>query len=134
MEVRKDMKDWVLSLDGDKWSVTFDVRDLGRHFDTTFRGWSATLAAKVRLVISLLVLMFALPLDFHGRVRGMGLRPLCLLLLAYESFGHLFVVLFGLVVSLWLVLVLFLACLMGPLVVALLFAWFGSVFVYFVGI
>ena len=60
-EVRKGMKDWVLSQDGDKWSVRFDVRDLGRgHLDTTFRGWSSTLAARVRLVISRLVLIFAL--------------------------------------------------------------------------
>ena len=28
-EVRRDMKDWVLSQGGDKWSVMFDVRDLG---------------------------------------------------------------------------------------------------------
>ena len=68
-EVRRDMKDWVLSDSGDQWSVKFDVRDLGGHFDTTFRGWSSTLAARVRLVISRLVLMFILPLDFHGRVR-----------------------------------------------------------------
>ena len=68
-EVRKDMKDWVLSLDGDKWSVKFDVRDLGGHLDTTFRGWSSTLAVRVRLVISRLVLLLVLPLDFHGRVR-----------------------------------------------------------------
>ena len=68
-EVRKDMKDWVLSQEGDQWSVKFDVRDLGRHLDTTFRGWSSTLAARVRLVISRLVLIFVLPLDFHGRVR-----------------------------------------------------------------
>ena len=27
--VRKDMKDWVLSQEGDRWSVKFDVRDLG---------------------------------------------------------------------------------------------------------
>ena len=27
--VRKDMKDWVLSCEGDQWSVKFDVRDLG---------------------------------------------------------------------------------------------------------
>ena len=58
-EVRKDMRSWV----------KFDVRDLGGHLDTTFRGWSSTLAARVRLVISRLVLIFALPLDFHGRVR-----------------------------------------------------------------
>ena len=37
--------------------------------DTTFRGWSATLTSRVRLVIARLVLIFALPLDFHGRVR-----------------------------------------------------------------
>ena len=67
-EVRKDMGEWVLSLEGDKWSVKFDVRDLGGNLDTTFRGWSSTLAARVRFVISRLVLIFALPLDFHGRV------------------------------------------------------------------
>ena len=67
--VRKDMKDWVLSQEGEHLSVKFDVRDLGEHLDTTFRGWSSTLAARVRLVISRLVLIFVLPLDFHGRVR-----------------------------------------------------------------
>ena len=51
-EFRKDMKEWVLSCEGDQWSVTFDVRDLGGHLDTAFRGWSSTLAARVRLVIS----------------------------------------------------------------------------------
>ena len=44
--VRKDMKDWVLSEDGDKWSVNVDVRDLCEHLDTSFRGWSSTLAAR----------------------------------------------------------------------------------------
>ena len=43
---------WVLSQEGDKWSVKCYVRDLGGHLDTTFRGWSATLAAGVRLVRS----------------------------------------------------------------------------------
>ena len=36
--VRKDMRDWGLSHEGDKWSVKLDVRDLGGHLDTTFRG------------------------------------------------------------------------------------------------
>ena len=63
------LRDWVLSCEGDQWSVKFDVRDLGGHLDTTFRGWSSTLAARVRLVISRLALVFILPLDFHGRVR-----------------------------------------------------------------
>ena len=68
-EIRYDMKSWVPSQEGDQWSVKFDVRDLGGHLDTTFRGWSSTLAAGVRLVLSKLFLIFALPLDFHGRVR-----------------------------------------------------------------
>ena len=63
------MKDWVLSEEGDKWSVKFDVRDLGSHLDTTFRGRSAVLASRVRLVIARSVPIFALHLDFHGRVR-----------------------------------------------------------------
>ena len=33
------------------------------------RGWSGTLASMVRSVIARVVLIFALPLDFHGRVR-----------------------------------------------------------------
>ena len=66
-KVRKDMKDWVLSEEGDKWSVMFDVWDLGGHLDSTFRGWSSISAARVRLVMSRLVLIFALTLDFHGR-------------------------------------------------------------------
>ena len=68
-EVQKDMKGWVLSHEGNQWSVKFDVRDLGGHLDTTFCGWSSTLAARVRLVISRLVLIFVLPLDFNSRVR-----------------------------------------------------------------
>ena len=27
-DVKEDMKDWVLSQDGDRWTVRFDVRDL----------------------------------------------------------------------------------------------------------
>ena len=46
-----------------------DVRDLGEHLGSTFRGWSATLATRVRLVIARLVLVFALFLDFYGRLR-----------------------------------------------------------------
>ena len=37
--------------------------------DTTFRGWSSTSAVRVRLVVSRLVLIFAIPPDFHGRIR-----------------------------------------------------------------
>ena len=30
------MKEWVLSQEGDQWSVKFDVRDLGGRLDTIF--------------------------------------------------------------------------------------------------
>ena len=32
--LRKDMRDWVLSQEGDQWTVKFDVRDLGGLLDT----------------------------------------------------------------------------------------------------
>ena len=60
---------WIVSDEGHQWSVKLDVRDLGGHLDTTFHGWSSTLASRVRLVISRLVLVSALPLHFHGRLR-----------------------------------------------------------------
>ena len=64
--VRGDVRGWVVSDEGHRWSVKLDVRDLGGHLDTIFHGWSSTLASRVRLVISRLVLVFALPLDFHS--------------------------------------------------------------------
>ena len=67
--VRVAMRNWVLSDEGHKWAVKPDVRDLGGHLDTTLRRWSSTLSLRVRLVISRLDLIFALPLDFYGRVR-----------------------------------------------------------------
>ena len=64
--VRNDMRGWVVTDEGDKSSVELDVRDLGGHLETTFRGWSATLASRVRLVIARSVLIFVLPLNFLG--------------------------------------------------------------------
>ena len=63
------MRSWVVSDEGHRWSVKLDVRDLGGHLDTTLHGWSSTLVSRVRLVIARLILVFALPLDFHGRLR-----------------------------------------------------------------
>ena len=42
---------------------------MGGHLDTTRRGWSSTLSARVRLVISRLDLVFVFLLDIHGRIR-----------------------------------------------------------------
>ena len=66
------MKDWVLSQEGTSGLSSLMSGIWGRrggHLDTTFRCWSSTLAVRVRLVIARLVLIFVLPLDFHGRVR-----------------------------------------------------------------
>ena len=52
--VRAEMRSWVLSDEGHKWTVRLDVRDLGGHLDTTLRGWSSTLS--LRFVLSFLVL------------------------------------------------------------------------------
>ena len=49
--VREDMRGWIVTDEGDQWSVKLDVRDLVGHLDATFRCWSATLAVRVRLVI-----------------------------------------------------------------------------------
>ena len=117
------MKGWLLSQEGNQWSVRFDVRDLGGHLDTTFRGWSSTLAAWVRLVLSRLVLVFALPLDFHGRVRVVrsmylpaALHGIEASLLASDSLRKLRSAIrrvVCLVVNLWLVLVILLFALFG---------------------
>ena len=44
-------------------------QDLSGHLGAARRDWSSTLSARVRLVISRLVLIFVLHLDFHERVR-----------------------------------------------------------------
>ena len=64
--LRREMRDRVVTDEGDRWTVKLDVRDLGGHFDTTFRGWSSTLAKRVRVVLARLLVVFALPLHFHG--------------------------------------------------------------------
>ena len=35
--VRRDMKDWVIFDQDERWTVKLDVRDLGGHLDTTYR-------------------------------------------------------------------------------------------------
>ena len=63
------MKDWLISGEGDGWSVKLDVLDLGGHLGTTSRAWECTLAAKVVAVLKVVWLVSARPLDFCGKLR-----------------------------------------------------------------
>ena len=67
--VRGLMKNWVLSHAGDKWTVKLDVRDLGRHLDTTYRRRAATLLGRVLGLLAAVLVVMALPLDFAGKLR-----------------------------------------------------------------
>ena len=49
--VRRDMKTWLISEGGERWSVKWDIRDLGGHLDSTYRVWGRTLAARVLAVL-----------------------------------------------------------------------------------
>ena len=63
--VRREMKAWDISGEGEHWSVRFDVRDLGGHLDTTYRAWVARVVAVLRVVW----IVSALPLDYRGKLR-----------------------------------------------------------------
>ena len=45
------MKTWLISEQGQHWSVKLDVRDLGGPLDTTCRAWGRTLVARVLAVL-----------------------------------------------------------------------------------
>ena len=57
--VRAEMRGWVLSDEGQKWTVKLDVRDLGGHLDTTLRGGLPL--CPFGYVLSFLVLILFLP-------------------------------------------------------------------------
>ena len=67
--VRRDIKDWVIFDQDERWTVKLDVRDLGGHLDTTYRAWGCTLAARVLAVLRVVWLVSALPLGYHGKLR-----------------------------------------------------------------
>ena len=118
--VRREMRDWVVTDEGARWTVKFDVRDLGGHLDTTYRGWSSTLAKRVRVVLARLLVVFALLFIFMVGCVNFGIclfMVLCMVLrlpswlsLVFESCGLLFAGCLGLVGSLWLMWVLFSVC------------------------
>ena len=69
-EVRHSMKGWVFSQEGDQWSVRFECTGFGWAFRHHLSGLVVhSGCSEFAWFISRLVLIFALPLDFHGRVR-----------------------------------------------------------------
>ena len=75
------MKNWMISGEGEKWSVQLDVRDLGGHLDSTKRQRASTLAGRVVIVLSRVIAICAVPLDFQEKLRI--LRTLCM----HAAFG-----------------------------------------------
>ena len=67
--VRRDMKDWWVFAQDERWTVKLDVRDLGGHLDTTNTAWGCTLAARVLAVLRVVWLVSALLLGYRGKLR-----------------------------------------------------------------
>ena len=68
-DVRNDMKCWVVSDSGDRWSVRLDVRDFGGHLDSTFRARAVTLNSRMSAALPRVRAVAVLPLDFVGKLR-----------------------------------------------------------------
>ena len=49
--------------------MKLDVRDLGGHLNVTYKSWCGTLSARVKAVLSVILLVSALPLDYDGKLR-----------------------------------------------------------------
>ena len=77
------MRNWILSDEGEKWSVKLDVRDLGGHLDSTQRQCASTLAGQVVIVLSRV--MFFL---WTSR-RSFAFCPQCSCMLHYTVLKHL---------------------------------------------
>ena len=66
--VRGEMRGWVLSAEGDKWTVKLDVRDSGGHLDTTSRG-GLPLCPLGSVLLFLVLILFLPFLLTYGRIR-----------------------------------------------------------------
>ena len=67
MVVTKEMCFWFLS-DGEKWTVKFDVLDLGGHIDTSLRSWATTLSARVCVAAKDVKAVAVLPGGFGAKL------------------------------------------------------------------
>ena len=101
-------KCWAVFDAGEKWSVGLDVRDLGRHLDSTFSARAATLGHRISAAVPRVHSVAVLPLDFCGffafyercicLLRSIILKPLLSLFLVCVGLGLLLVRLLFLVV------------------------------------
>ena len=67
-DTRSDMKGWVVSDAGDRWTVKLDVRDLGGHLDSAFRTRAATLGYRIAASVPWVPSVAVLPLDLCGKL------------------------------------------------------------------
>ena len=63
------MSNWIISDEGEEWSVKLDVRDLRGHLDSTQRQRASTPAAWVVIVLCGVLAFCALPLDSQEKLR-----------------------------------------------------------------
>ena len=67
-KVMRDMKGWVVSDAGDRWTVQLDVRDLGGHLDSTSSSRATTLGYRIAAAVPQVPSVPVLPLDFCGKL------------------------------------------------------------------
>ena len=68
-KVWNDMKGWVVSDTGDRWTVKLDVRDLGGDLDSTFTARATTLGYHIAAAVPRVPSVSVLPFDFCGKLR-----------------------------------------------------------------
>ena len=66
VKVFGDIKGWLVSDAGDKWTVKLDVRDLGGHLDSTERARATTLDYRIAAVVPKVPSVSVIPLGFCG--------------------------------------------------------------------
>ena len=136
--VRREMRDWVVTDEGDRWTVSLMFVILVGTWILLFEvGLLLWLLGFVLFLLGCLLSLLCLFIFMDGwlffgiclfLVLCMGLKLLFWLSLVFVSFGLLFVRCAGLVGNLWLMWVLCSVCLMVLWVVTLLFVLFGFVF------
>ena len=74
--VRREMRDWVVTEERDRWTVKLDVRDLGWHLDTTL-GVGRLLLLNVFVLLGCLLSLLCLFIFMVGWVSSRYVYSWC---------------------------------------------------------